>query len=69
MKTEMEISEKKISNLTKRVRDSLCLDEEEAKSLIYEEWDLIEILFHKHTKVKAVHKHLMKELNHLYRIA
>ncbi len=29
--------------------------------VIYEEWDLVESLFHAHTKVKAVHTYLIDE--------
>lgn len=69
MKEEMFISEKKIEKLSKRVSKTFSLSEEEALAVIYEEWDLVETLFHAHGKVKAVHEHLIEEINHTYRIA
>ena len=69
MKDETVISDKKIAKLAKRVAKTLSIDEEEAISTIYEEWDLVEELFHAHTKVKAVHQHLIEEIKYTYRIA
>ena len=69
MKDETVISDKKIAKLAKRVAKTLSIDEEEAISTIYEEWDLVEELFHAHTKVKAVHQHLVEEIKCTYRIA
>ncbi len=69
MKDEMMISEKKIAKLAKKLSKTFSIDEEEAISIIYEEWDLVENLFHAYTKVKAVHQHLVEEINHTYRIA
>ena len=69
MKDEMLISDKKIEKLAKKLAKTLSMDEEEAFSIVYEEWDLVENLFHAYGKVKAVHQHLINELNHTYRIA
>ncbi|MFC2057391.1 hypothetical protein ACFLR6_00475 [Campylobacterota bacterium] len=69
MKDEIEISDKKLEKLAKRLAKTFSIDEEEAASTIYEEWDLVEELFHAHTKVKAVHRHLVEEINYAYRIA
>jgi len=69
MKDEIVISDKQIEKLAKRVAKTFSIDEEEAISTIYEEWDLVEQLFHAHTKVKAVHRHLVEEINYAYRIA
>jgi energy-converting hydrogenase A subunit M len=69
MKDEILISDTKIAKLAKRVAKTLSIDEEEAISTIYEEWDLVEELFHAHSKVKAVHRHLIEEINCTYRIA
>lgn len=69
MKDEMYISEKKIAKLAKRLSKTFTINEEEAMEVIYEEWDLVESLFHAHTKVKAVHSHLIDEINYTYRIA
>ena len=69
MKDEMYISDKKIAKLGKKLAKTFGITQEEAMELIYEEWDLIESLFHAHTKVKAVHTHLIDEINYTYRIA
>ena len=69
MKDEMYISEKKIAKLAKRLSKTFTIKEEEAIEVIYEEWELVETLFHAHTKVKAVHSHLIDEINYTYRIA
>ena len=45
------------------------ITQEEVMEFIYEEWDLVETLFHLHTKVKAVNMHLIDEINYAYRIA
>jgi hypothetical protein len=69
MKDEMVISDKKIAKLAKKLSKTFTINEEEAMEVIYEEWDLVETLFHAHTKVKAVHTHLIDEINYTYRIA
>lgn len=69
MKEEMFISEKKIVKLSKRVSKTFSLSEEEALSVIYEEWDIVENLFHVYGKVKEVHTHFIEEINYTYRIA
>jgi len=69
MKNEMVISEKKLTKLAKRLSKTFTINEEESMELIYEEWDLVESLFHTHTKVKAVHSYLIEEINYTYRIA
>ena len=69
MKDEMYISDKKIEKLAKKLSKTFTLNEEEALEIIYEEWDLVESLFHAHQKVKAVHHHFVDEINYTYRIA
>lgn len=69
MKDEILISDKKIAKLAKKLAKTFSMDEEEAISTIYEEWDLVEDLFHAHIKIKAVHRHLVEEINNTYRIA
>lgn len=69
MKEEMYISEKKIEKLSKRIAKTFSLSQEEAMSIIYEEWDIVETLFHVYGKVKAVHEHFIEEINYTYRIA
>lgn len=69
MEEEMFISENKIEKLSKKVSKTLSLSEEEALSVIYEEWDIVENLFHANGKVKAVHTHFIEEINDSYRIA
>ncbi|WP_309498169.1 hypothetical protein [Sulfurovum sp.] len=69
MKDEIFISDKKIEKLAKKISKTFSLSQEEALEVIYEEWELVEKLFHTHTKVKAVHYHLCEEINYTYRIA
>ena len=69
MKEEMFISEKKLEKLAKRLAKTFSMSQEEALEVIYEEWDLVESLFHTHAKVKVVHQYLCEEINYTYRIA
>lgn len=69
MKDEMLISDSKIEKLAKKLAKTFSMDQEEALGIVYEEWDLVENLFHTYGKVKAVHQHLTLELNKTYRIA
>lgn len=69
MNDEILISNTKLANLAKQLAKTFCIDEEEAMSLVYEEWDLVEELFHVHTTLETVHHHLMEEINYMYRIA
>ena len=69
MKNEMFISEKKLEKLAKKLAKNFCLSQEEALGIIYEEWDLVENLFHAHSKVKVVHQYLCEEINYTYRMA
>jgi len=69
MKEMMTISEKKLEKLAKRLADEFLITIEESFEILYEEWDLVEELFIKHKKVKAVKSHLVHEINDIYRIA
>lgn len=69
MKDETFISESKIEKLAKKLAKTFSMDEEEALGIVYEEWDLVESLFHAYGKVKDVHQHLIIDLNQTYRIA
>ena len=69
MKDEIVISEKKLAKIAKGLSKTFTINEEEAMEVIYEEWDLVEALFHTHTKVKVVHTHLIDAINYTYRIA
>ena len=68
-KDEMYISDKKIEKLSKKLAKAFSMSQEEATGLIYDEWDLVEDLFHEHTKVKVVFAHFVEEINYTYRIA
>jgi hypothetical protein len=46
MKEEMFISDKKIEKLCKKIAKTFSLSEDEALSIIYEEWDIVETLFY-----------------------
>lgn len=69
MKDETFISDQKIEQLAKKLAKTFSMDQEEAIGIIYEEWDLVENLFHAHGKVNSVQQYLINELNYTYRIA
>lgn len=69
MKECMTISERKLEKLAKRLASEFTITTEEAFEIIYEEWELVENLFMKHKKAKAVKDHLVQEINAIYRIA
>lgn len=69
MKHEMFISEQKIEKLAQKVAKAFCLSDEEAWEVIYEEWDLVENLFHVHVNVQEVYEYLCEDINYTYRIA
>lgn len=68
MKDEMLIFDTKVEKLAKKLAKTLSIDHEKALGLVYEEWDLVENLFHAFGKVKSVHQHFINELNYTYRI-
>ncbi|MDD2451578.1 hypothetical protein [Sulfurovum sp.] len=61
------VSPDNIDKLIRKIGKSLFLDDEVASALIYKEWEMVELLFEKHKKVKAVHKHLLLEIEGHYR--
>lgn len=69
MKDEVLISDQKIEKLAKKLAKTFSIDLEEALGIVYEEWELVENLFHAFGKVKEVHQYLTHEINHTYRIA
>ena len=69
MKDDIEIPEKKIEKLAKRLAKTFTLTQEEALEIIYKEWDVVEALFGEYKKVKKVHQHLVDEISYTYRIA
>jgi hypothetical protein len=69
MKDDFTISDKNIEELAKKLATSFNLDQENAMSIMYEEWDLVEVLFNTYLNVKEVHHHLVIEINDAYRIA
>jgi len=69
MTHETFIPEHKIEKLAKKISKTFSLSQEEALEVIYEEWDLVENLFHTHIKVKTVHQYLCEDINYTYRIA
>ncbi len=64
-----EVSEEKLEKLAKQISKEMRIDLQEANSLIYEEFDLIESLMIEHKKLKDVVKSFIRELNSLYQIA
>lgn len=62
-------NEHKIINLTKYLEVHLRINKDEAKELIYEEWDFIEELFSSYKKENLANQYFMKYINDLYAIA
>lgn len=69
MKYEILISDSNIEKLAEEVAKTFSMGQEEAMGIVYEEWELVENLFHAYGKVNTVHQHLINELNNMYRIA
>jgi len=67
LKSKVNIPQNKIDTLTKKIAKSMVLDEEVAASLVYKEWDRVEVLFEKYKKVKTVHSHFIEEIDGCYR--
>ena len=69
MNDDLWISNRKLEDLAQQLAKTFALDEEEAMGLVYEEWDLVEDLFHSNATTKTIHLRLMEEINYTYRIA
>lgn len=69
MNDDLWISNRKLEDLAQQLAKTFALDEEEAMGLVYEEWDLVEELFHSHATTKMIHSRLTEEINDTYRIA
>ncbi len=69
MNDDLWISSSKLEALALQLAKTFGLDEEEAMGLVYEEWDLVEELFHSHATTKTIYSRLMEEINYTYRIA
>jgi len=69
MNDDLWISSDKIEELAQQLAKTFSLDEEEAMELVYEEWDLVEDLFHSKATTKKIHARLSEEINYTYRIA
>ncbi len=63
------VTEKKLAKLAKHIAKAFGISKEEAYELIYEEWELAEMLFKKHKKAKTVCEHFIAEVNIYYAIA
>ncbi|NKQ41344.1 MAG: hypothetical protein HF962_07215 [Sulfurovum sp.] len=67
--TEPDISDKKIETLSRGLAKAFAIPPEDALSIIYDEWEIVEQLFIDHGKVKEVLEYLVYEINYSYRIA
>lgn len=63
------IFQKKLEKLAKHLSKEFTISQEEAFEIIYEEWDIVETLFHIHKRSELVKEYFVKEINELYRIA
>ena len=62
-------SELKVVNLAKYLEEHLRINRDEAKELIYEEWDYIEELYFSCKKESLANQYFMEYINDLYAIA
>ena len=69
MNNDLVTSDKKIQKLAEELAKVFSVPMEDALSVIYEEWDLVESLFLSHSKVEVIVGRLVEEINNSYRIA
>ena len=69
MNNDIVISDKKVQKLAEKLAKVFSVPVEDALSVIYEEWDLVESLFLSRSKVEIIVDHLVEEINYSYRIA
>ena len=62
-------NEHKMSNLTNYLEVNLRINKDEARELIYEEWDFIEELYSSCKKESLANQYFMEYVNDLYAIA
>ncbi len=64
-----DITKEQIDKLSKLVAKYMKIDIDDAVSIIYDEYDLVEELFNSCKKIKDVAKKFAIEVNELYKIA
>jgi hypothetical protein len=69
MHDNQSISDSKLIKLANDLAKEFTLSLQEAYEIIYEEWDLVETLFHTHKKTDSFKAYFLHEINTLYRIA
>jgi len=64
-----EINEDKIDTVANYIAKVMKIDKQEAFSLVYEEYDLIEEISNLYKKPKDIAKRFIADINMLYKIA
>jgi len=63
-----DITQEQIDKLANLITKKIDIDKEEAKNIIYEEYDLIEELLNSSSNIKDVAKKFISEVNSIYKI-
>ena len=64
----IDITQEQIDKLVKLISKNMNINKEEAKNIIYEEYDLLEELLSSCKKIKDVAKRFVIEVNDIYKI-
>jgi len=64
-----DINEDKLDAITKYISKAMKIDKQEALSIVYEEYDLIEEISQLYKKPKDIAKRFIADINTLYKIA
>lgn len=69
MKEQIELSEKKLVKLAKRIAKHFGISHEEAVDSVYKEWELVERLLMQDKKIKAISQEVITKMSQYSRIA
>ena len=64
-----DINEDKLDAIAKYISKAMKIDKQEALSIVYEEYDLIEEISQLYKKPKDIAKRFIADINNLYKIA
>jgi len=68
MKYYIDVTQEQIDKLIKLISKKMNINKDEAKNIIYEEYDLIEELLNSCQKIKDVAQRFVTEINSIYKI-
>ena len=64
----VDITQEQIERLTKLISKKMGINKDEAKNIIYEEYDLLEDILKSCQKIKDVAQRFVTEINTIYKI-